>query len=71
MITFGILNSITGVSDAIKDDQFDSTALVSLGFDDRSEVSDEDFVSDLELEELWESNRRRSTSSLRRYAAVS
>lgn len=63
------LLTFTGVSDAIKDDQFDSTALVSLGFDDWSEVSDEDFVSDLELEELWESNRRRSTSSLRRSAA--
>lgn len=60
------LLTFTGVTDAKADDQFDSTALMSLGFDDWSDIDEEDFITDDELEEEWESRRRRSSTSLRR-----
>jgi hypothetical protein len=34
----------TGYSDATLDDQFDSAALLSLGFDDMHQLDDDDFV---------------------------
>lgn len=40
----------TGHSDATLDDQFDSAALLSLGFDDLAEVDSDDFVDDDEFE---------------------
>ena len=40
----------TGYSDAVLDDQFDSAALLSLGFDDLSEVESDDFIEDDEIE---------------------
>lgn len=40
----------TGNSDAIADDQFDSTALLSIGFDQLAEVVEEDFYDDEELD---------------------
>lgn len=36
----------TGVTEAGLDDQFDSAALLSLGFDDLADVAEEDFISD-------------------------
>lgn len=39
----------TGYSDAVLDDQFDSTAIVSRGFDDLPILSDEDFMTEEEL----------------------
>lgn len=39
----------TGRDDAVLDDQFDSAALLSLGFEDLASIDDEDFVS----EEEW------------------
>ncbi len=43
----------TGVTQAVLDDQFDSTAYVSLGFDILGDIEDEeDFGADPELEEL-------------------
>lgn len=40
----------TGTSDALLDDQFDSAALLSLGFDDLHFVEEEDFIEDEEIE---------------------
>ena len=40
----------TGNADALRDDQFDALALLSLGFDEFSEVEKEDFLSDDEIE---------------------
>lgn len=42
------LLKFTGHSDATLDDQFDSAALLSLGFDDMAQVDEEDFISDEE-----------------------
>lgn len=42
----------TGNSDAIADDQFDSAALVVKGFEVMSEIEDDDFIDDEELEFL-------------------
>lgn len=39
----------TGNSDAVLDDQFDSSAIVSRGFDDLPILTDEDFMTDEEL----------------------
>jgi len=52
------LLTFTGVTDAVLDDQFDSTALLSLGFDEWNEVDEEDFVE----EDEWIA-RRESRSS--------
>jgi hypothetical protein len=40
----------TGVAEATLDDQFDSTALLSLAFDDLAEVEEDDFTDEEELE---------------------
>lgn len=40
----------TGMSEATLDDQFDSSALLSLGFEDAAQVEDEDLMDDEELE---------------------
>ena len=40
------LLTFTGITDAVLDDQFDSTALMSIGFDDWNEVDEDDFVED-------------------------
>lgn len=48
----------TGYSEATLDDQFDSAALLSLGFEDLAEVEDEDFTSDEELEMLASDPRK-------------
>jgi predicted phage terminase large subunit-like protein len=40
----------TGYAEATLDDQFDSAALLSLGFEDLAEVEEEDFTSEEELE---------------------
>jgi predicted phage terminase large subunit-like protein len=47
------MRKFTGTSDALLDDQFDATALLSLGFDDFSHVEEEDFYD----EEDWEMER--------------
>jgi len=39
----------TGYGEATLDDQFDSAALLSLGFDDMSEMDEEDFIEEEEL----------------------
>jgi len=41
----------TGYSDAVLDDQFDSTAILSRGFDDMPILDEEDFMTDDELTE--------------------
>jgi len=38
----------TGYGESAKDDQFDSAALLALGFEDLHEMSEEDFLSDEE-----------------------
>lgn len=48
----------TGYNQATLDDQFDSAALLSLGFDDLAEVETEDFMDDKELEDAAEWNRQ-------------
>ena len=40
------LLTFTGITDAVLDDQLDSTALVSIGFDEWAEVDEEDFVEE-------------------------
>jgi hypothetical protein len=40
----------TGHSDALKDDQFDSTALLVRGFDESPEIEEDDFLDDEEIE---------------------
>ena len=52
------LLTFTGVTDAVLDDQFDSTALMSIGFDEWHEIDEDDFVS----EEEWAA-RRESASA--------
>ena len=47
----------TGYADATLDDQFDSAALLSLGFDDMANVEDEDFLDEEELEMLHQDPR--------------
>lgn len=48
----------TGHSDAALDDQFDSAALLSLGFDDFSQVEDEDLMSEDEADMLYNDPRK-------------
>lgn len=40
------LLTFTGITDAVLDDQLDSTALVSIGFDEWAEVDEDDFVEE-------------------------
>lgn len=54
------LLTFTGVTDAVLDDQFDSTALLSMGFDQQPTVDEEDFVSEDEWLERRESQYLRS-----------
>lgn len=49
----------TGNSDAVADDQFDSTALLSIGFDQLAEVQEEDFFDDEEIEMMKNNPRDR------------
>jgi predicted phage terminase large subunit-like protein len=49
----------TGHSDAAADDQFDSTALLSIGFDQLAEVIEEDFWDDEEIEMVKHNPRDR------------
>lgn len=42
----------TGVSDAVQDDQFDSTALLVKGLESMAELEEEDFLDDEEIEML-------------------
>ena len=48
----------TGYAEATLDDQFDSAALLSLGFDDLAEVEDEDFLDEEEVEMLRRDPRK-------------
>lgn len=48
----------TGYSDAVLDDQFDSSAIVSRGFDDLPILDEEEFMSDEELYQLKTAPRR-------------
>ena len=48
----------TGRSDAVADDQFDSTALLAKGFDLLSELEVEDFMEDDELELIYNDPRQ-------------
>lgn len=45
----GVMLRFTGRSDAMQDDEFDSTALLVKGFDLLSELEEEDFIDDEEL----------------------
>lgn len=56
----------TGTSEAVLDDQFDSAALLSLGFDDYKEVEAEDFYD----EEEWAMQRQQPRSSQGRSATT-
>jgi hypothetical protein len=49
----------TGHSDAAADDQFDSTALLSIGFDQLAEVIEEDFWEEEEIEMVKNNPRDR------------
>lgn len=53
------LLTFTGVSDAVLDDQFDSSALMSIGFDEWNEVDEDEFVE----EDEWIA--RRTSAALR------
>lgn len=53
----------TGHSEATLDDQFDSSALLSLGFDDLAEVEEDDFLDDEELEARSHNPRKYSGRS--------
>jgi hypothetical protein len=57
------LISFTGVTEAKEDDCFDSTAYVSMGFDDAPEVDEEDFQSEEEYVLARESRNLRSHAS--------
>lgn len=59
------LLTFTGVTDALKDDQFDSSALLSIGFDEWHEVDEEDFVEDDEWESRRQSRNLRASSGSR------
>lgn len=48
----------TGYSDAIADDQFDSAALVAKGFENMSEVEEDDFIDDEERDMIASDPRR-------------
>lgn len=50
----------TGVSDALLDDQFDSSALLAKGVENLPELEEEDFLDDEEEEYLRDSERLRS-----------
>ena len=52
----------TGVSDALEDDQFDSSALLSRGFEDYKVVEDEDFNTEEENEFAWMSDQLKGDS---------
>jgi len=45
----------TGTGDAKQDDQFDSTALLALGFEQMPEMETEDFMDESELDDLYRS----------------
>jgi hypothetical protein len=47
----------TGRSDAVADDQFDSTALLAKGFDLMSELEETDFMPEEELDILYNDPR--------------
>ena len=53
------LLTFTGVTDAVLDDQFDSTALLSIGFDKLPIVEEEDFIDDEEWQEMRDSRHLR------------
>lgn len=57
------LLTFTGVTDAVLDDQFDSTALMSIGFDEWHEVDEEDFIEEDEWIARKESRNLRGGSS--------
>ena len=60
------LLSFTGVTDALLDDQFDSTVYVSVGFDMMGDVAGEDdFTTEEEEEEERESDRARHEEEYR------
>lgn len=63
------LLTFTGVTDAKADDQFDSSALVSKGFDLEPELEEEDFKDEEELQMERESRRGRSSDSQGRSCA--
>jgi hypothetical protein len=52
------LMRFTGLSDAVQDDQFDSSALVVKGFESMSEVDEEDFIDEDELEMMFHDPRK-------------
>ncbi len=54
------LLTFTGITDAVLDDQFDSTALLSRGFDEMAEVEPQDFMSE---EEEWMERESRNLRS--------
>ncbi len=56
------LLTFTGVNDAVLDDQFDSTAIMSIGFDEWNEVDADDFVEDDEWIDRRESRNLRSAN---------
>lgn len=53
------LLTFTGVTDAVLDDQFDSTALMSIAFDEWNEVDEEDFITEEEWAAKLESRNAR------------
>ena len=53
----------TGNSDALKDDQFDSTALLVRGFDEMAEIEEDDFLEDEEIEMRKQNPRLQSGRS--------
>lgn len=55
------LLTFTGVTDALLDDQFDSTAIMSIGFDEWNEVDEDDFVEDDEWIARRESKNTRGS----------
>ena len=57
------LLTFTGVTDAVLDDQFDSSALMSIAFDEWHEVDEDDFITEEEWASRYESAQAKGHSS--------
>ena len=54
----GVMLRFTGRSDAVQDDEFDSTAILVKGFDLMAELEEDDFIEPEEAEMLYNDPRQ-------------
>jgi len=59
----GELQRFTGDSDAVLDDQFDSSAILARGVEDFKSLEEDDFLTDSEEEFLWHSRSLKKANS--------